>query len=219
MRNTVLLAFGVGLIAAAVWASRIPEPSAFPVSWQLDFENAIPKRIVVAAPNQTTPTAYWYMTYTVTNRSGEERQFLPAFDLLSEEGKLIRSDQNIPLAVFQRIRQVEGKKFLEQQNQLTGVVRLGEDQARDGVAIWPEPKPEMGKFTIFVAGLSGEEIALERKDGAYVRVTSMEGLSAEQRAALQILRKTLQLKFFVNGDEVYPGEDETNTGARVWIMR
>ena len=41
-----------------------------------------------------------------------------------------------------------------------------------------------------------------------------------------MLRKTLQLTYSVNGDEVYPGEDVVREGegrigknAKVWVMR
>jgi hypothetical protein len=36
---------------------------------------------------------------------------------------------------------------------------------------------------------------------------------------LVILRKTLQLNYWIKGDEVYPGEDEVNQTAEVWVMR
>ena len=34
-------------------------------------------------------------------------------------------------------------------------------QARDSVAVWEEPDPDMGTFRIFVGGLSGEFVADE----------------------------------------------------------
>ena len=34
-----------------------------------------------------------------------------------------------------------------------------------------------------------------------------------------ILRKTLQLNYFIRGDEVYPGEDQVNDNPSMWIMR
>ena len=36
---------------------------------------------------------------------------------------------------------------------------------------------------------------------------------------LVILRKTLQMDFFIRGDEVYPGEAEVNSDGENWIMR
>ena len=39
------------------------------------------------------------------------------------------------------------------------------------------------------------------------------------KKGLTILRKTLQLNFYIRGDEVYPGEDEVNKEGESWIMR
>ena len=39
------------------------------------------------------------------------------------------------------------------------------------------------------------------------------------KSGLTILRKTLQLNFFIRGDEVFPGEDEVNKDSEDWIMR
>ena len=39
------------------------------------------------------------------------------------------------------------------------------------------------------------------------------------KKSLTILRKTLQLNYFIRGDEVYPGEDEVNKDSEEWVMR
>ncbi|HWP41192.1 MAG TPA: hypothetical protein VNL70_09720 [Tepidisphaeraceae bacterium] len=187
-----------------------PKPSPYPRSWELDFSYDTPRRIVVQVPGSSIPQPYWYMTYTVTNNTDREQMFLPIFELLTKDGQVIRSDRNIPAAVFQAIKQREKKPFLEPYPAISGELRLGEDQARDSVAIWPEPHAEMGQFSIFVGGLSGEILALTDSSGQPVR--SSDGKPV-------ILRKTLQLNFLIRGDEVYPGEDEVNENAREWVMR
>src|SRR5687767_4200623 len=53
-------------------ASSFPKPSPYPISWELDFTHGEPKRVVVTTPGQP-PKAYWYMTYSVTNNSDQER--------------------------------------------------------------------------------------------------------------------------------------------------
>jgi hypothetical protein len=68
----------------------------------------------------------------------------------------------------------------------------------------------MGRFSIFVGGLSGESTELKDDKGQPVK-------GADGRPT--ILRKTLQLNFFIRGDEVYPGEDEVNINAEAWVMR
>jgi hypothetical protein len=187
-----------------------PKPSVYPISYELALTHGKPQRIVVQAPGEATATAYWYMTYTVTNNSDQEQVFLPRFEILSEDGRVTRSDTNIPAAVFDAIKAREKKQLLEPFTKIAGEIRLGEDQARDGVAIFPEPSTRMGHFSIFVAGLSGEAVTLKDDKGEPVK---------DKDGQLVILRKTLRLNYHVRGDEVFPGEDEVSENAEEWVMR
>lgn len=181
---------------------RYPRPALYPESWQLDFEAAIPQRIVVEVPGRG-PQAYWYLTYTVTNRTDREQLFMPVFELLTHDGNVYRSDRGVPAVVFDRIKQREKKPLLEPFHQIAGTLLVGEDQARDGVAIWQEPPGRMGAFSIFVEGLSGET--------ATVKLGERD----------VILRKQLQLNFHIRGDEFFRGEDDVNPAddAETWVMR
>src|SRR5438270_6135421 len=135
-------------------AAAFPKPSVFPTSWQLKFEHSAPKRIVVRSPGAVNPAAYWYMTFTVTNNTTEEQRFLPVFEMLTNDGTVIRSDREIPAGVFDEIKKRERRKTLEPMEKIAGRLLIGDDQARDGVAIWKEPSTRMGTFHIFVGGLS-----------------------------------------------------------------
>jgi hypothetical protein len=191
-------------------AQSFRTPSPYPIAWQFDFTHSTPKRIVVKAPGDDIAYAYWYMTYKVTNNTREERMFLPLFELMTKEGKLIRANSNIPPAVFDTIKQREGNHFLEPPLQMHGVLRLGEDQARESVAIWREPHAEMGSFSIFVTGLSGESVTLKDSDGNIMK---------KEDGTPFILRKTLRLNYIVRGDAIYPGEDDVNENPEEWVMR
>jgi hypothetical protein len=177
--------------------AEFPKPSPYPKSWELDFEHGKPKRVVVDG------RAYWYMTYQVTNNSQQEQPFLPAFELVTEDGRIVRNDIRIPKAAFDKVKSLEGNKYIEPAALIAGELRIGPDQAKDGVAIWPEPSPEMGQFQIYVSGLSGE-------------IAQVKTAAATQPT---ILHKTLQLNYLVRGDEVYPGEDEVNENPQQWVMR
>ena len=179
-----------------------PKPSPYPKSWEIAFEHGIPKRVVVQTAGSNVPKAFWYMTYTVTNNTDKEQLFLPALELLTEDGRVIRNDFKIPRSVFEAIKKREGDRFLQPAALVGGELRLGPDQAKDGVAIWPEPAPEMGRFSIFVSGLSGETATVKGPDGKDI-----------------ILRKTLQLNYLIRGDDVYPGEDDVNENPSEWVMR
>jgi hypothetical protein len=195
----------VALVIAALAPTiraEYPKPSPYPKTWELDFVHGKPQRVVVQDAQSNAPRAYWYMTYQVTNNTNDEQPFLPAFELVTQDGRVIRNDFKIPRVVFDEIKKREGAKYLEPAALIAGQLRIGKDQAKDGVAIWPEPSPEMGQFSIYVSGLSGE-------------IAQVKGATTKP----VILHKTLQLNYLIRGDEVYPGEDEVNENPSQWVMR
>lgn len=198
----------VGLAGVAVSADgpttapSYPTPSINLVAWQFDITHGQPQRIVVQHTGDVTAKAYWYITYRVTNNTDQERMFLPVFELLTNEGKLIRSDNNIPPAVYDAIKAREKNQFLEPALKVADKLLLGEDNARDSVAIWEEPLAEMGTFSIFIGGLSGEAQSVKGPGGTEV-----------------ILRKALQLDYVIYGDELFPGKDKVVAKGQSWVMR
>jgi hypothetical protein len=187
-----------------------PKPSPYPITWEFEFTHGPLRRVMVKTPGSDVAQPYWYMTYTVTNNTDQERIFLPVFEMMTKDGKVVRSDRNIPAVVFDVIKTREKIRFLEPYPQIAGELRLGEDQARDGVAIWPEPMPEMGQFSVFVGNLSGEATVFKNAQGEPVK-------DAEGKPV--ILRKTLRLNYLIRGDEVYPGEDPVALLGKEWVMR
>ncbi|HEX4125224.1 MAG TPA: hypothetical protein VHY37_10900, partial [Tepidisphaeraceae bacterium] len=113
-------------------------------------------------------------------------------------------------AVFDKIKQVEGDNLLLPMNKIAGTLRIGEDQAKDGVAIWPEPQGRLGNFTIFVGGLCGEHVALKKDDGSPV-------LGADGQPV--ILRKTLELDYAVYGTDTTSTSSEAHFKGQKWVMR
>lgn len=197
---------------SAARAGKHPEPSLYPLpnAWYLSFKHAMPKRIVVDVPGNRVPTAYWYLTYTVTNNSGKEVDFLPDFQLVGEDGKVRTSDQKIPLPVFAAIKQAEGNDLLLSAAAIAGPLHQGEEQAKDGVAIWQEPSLRMGEFSIYVGGLNSEFVAATDNDGKPIHDADGKPIT---------LRKTLELDYVIWGDEVKPELDEVHARGEKWIMR
>ena len=149
-----LIVLGVARSSSA--EPDFPTPSPYPISWELKFVHGTPHRISVDVADSNIPRAYWYMTYTVTNEGDKEQRFYPQIDLLTADGQVHHSDEKTPKKVFEEIRAAVHNKFLEPYTSISGPIRLGPAEARDGVAIWPETQPRMEHFSIFVTGLSGE---------------------------------------------------------------
>jgi hypothetical protein len=207
----VALVAAVGAAALASHrAAAFPEPSKSPITWELKFEPSTPRRIVVDVPGQATPKAYWYVTYTVTNPNDQDVNFLPTFEWVTRTGQVVRSDKGVPPQVFEKIKRSTGNKLLESALQIAGTLRQGEDQAKDGVAIWPEPDARLGDFSIFVTGLSGESTQLSGSDGK-----PMAGADGKP----VLLFKTLQMDYKLAGDELYPGNDLLTKLGQRWVMR
>lgn len=191
-----------------------PVPHVYALSWELKFEHGKPQRIVVNG------RAYWYLTYLVTNKTDREQQWLPSFEMLTDKGDVVKSDgKDIPSGVFEAIKRREKKELLEPAAKVAGTLRTGDAEAKESVAIWTEPNPEMGRFSIFVQGLSGEVRSFKRVDNALVELKQGADFKDVKPEDLVILRKTLQLNYIIHGDEVYPGEDVVNENPSRWVMR
>lgn len=208
---------------ATALAQKHPEPSPYPISWELRFEYHIPKRIVVDVPGSAHPVAYWYLKYEVSNPGTEPVDFVPQFEMLADDGRVIRGDRAIPAPVFQAIKIRERNKLLEPANKIEGRLLPGDDQAKEGVAIWKEPAARMKTFSIFVGGLSGESVTLKRgTDGKLQTIDpkkSGEQLKGVAEKDIVIVRKSMHLTFHVAGDEVRPGEDPVEAKSETWVMR
>jgi hypothetical protein len=130
--------------------------------------------------------------------------------LLLEDGSITRANQSIKPAVFEAIKEREKNSYLSPPLEVGGELRIGEDQAVDGVAIWKEPKNRMGQFTIFLTGLSGETAIPTDEKGEPLK---------DQEGNPVILRKTLRLDYQVRGDDPAPTEDQLTEVEKSWIMR
>jgi hypothetical protein len=202
--------------------ARHPEPAAFPVSWDLKFRSAPPKRIVVKSGSSKYPVAYWYITYTVSNLGEKEQDFQPEFDLIASDGKVYAGNRAIPGDVFDAIKRQEGNDLLISPRKVAGMINVGPEQGRDSVAIWEEPMRQMGTFSIYVAGLSGEMVTMKKVGDKFVAVDrnrEAEELKDVKEADRLTLRKQLQLTYQVVGDENNAGKDPVMKKGEKYVMR
>lgn len=130
--------------------------SAYPgyvrsMDWELDFRPG-PLRLFT----DTNGDAYWYFTYKVVNRTGKERMWAPRFEFFSDKGEIKASGRSVPTEVTRSILGLLKNPLLEDQNQIIGELRIGEENAKDGVVIWPAKDLGVTEFTVFVTGASGK---------------------------------------------------------------
>ena len=190
-------------VAAARPALAYPEPQIVTTSWQLEFESAKPSTISVNVPGAQGPQLYWYMTYTVENQSGRDRLFIPEAWIMTDAGDLIPANRNIAPEVFRAIAQREQNALLQSPASTAGRLLEGEDNARDGVVIWPVPDHDVDHVRIFFAGLSGETHEVE------------DPLTGETR----VLRKTLMLAYETPGDTSHREGQPFILRSRAWVVR
>jgi hypothetical protein len=186
--------------------------------WTVDFQFERPEPIVVTGPTGEKQI-YWYVFYTVTNKTGQDRTFAPVFTLYSDTGAVTRA--GIHPAVFDAIKKLRKPKFLENAVQMIGKLLMGEDNARTGVAIFAPLSFKTTKFTIFVEGLSGEYI--ERPAPAAppsAPIAKGEELKpTTDRDNFIRLRKTLALTYTLPSENWMTTLDQPVFQCKKWTWR
>lgn len=151
------LSLCLGLPAVTAGQTLVPEPSAAPVSWQLDFRFQDPQRVSVVVPGKAVPVVYWYVLYSVENPTDQDGlEFLPEFELVTNTLQVIRSELKVSPEAFQAIQRRSNDPLLLTPERVLGKLQRGKDRARHSVAIFRDFDPRTTSFTIYVSGLAGE---------------------------------------------------------------
>ncbi|MBI1369297.1 MAG: hypothetical protein GC162_11675 [Planctomycetes bacterium] len=197
---TVVAAAALSFVPAFAEA---PEPDVVPSSWELGFKYHTPAVISVRLPGEDKPRLYWYMTYTVTNGTGEDQLFVPDAVLLTDAGDLMQANRSVPPTVFKAIKSHLDNPLLESPTQIIGKLLQGPDNAKDGVFIWELPNHDVDHLTFFIGGLSGE--THEVKD--------------EATGDVHLLRKTLMVEYQSPGDESHAEIKPFIKKGQDWVVR
>jgi hypothetical protein len=217
----VALLFAAGGLLLPGRARTAPKPAEVPTSWQLDIDYDPPKAILVSLPGKSKPQVFWYMRYTVTNNSNDEHVFVPNCVLYTNTGEIIPAGRNVPTTVFDAVKKLHNAPLLKDVTSITGSLLRGEDNAKDGVAIWPDFDPAAGEIDIFFGGLSGETAEVELPGGKTIEVTETDGFGNQRtvQKTKMLVSKTLHLHFAVPGEAA----SRLNTVAKLldkeWVMR
>jgi len=197
-RAIVWAALAVVLLAAGVTAGH-PTPSAVPKSWELAFDPG-PLRLYV---DRQTGDAYWYFTYMVTNDTGADRIWAPELVLLTDRGEILESGRDVPVEITTAIMNLLGNDLLERQNQIIGDIFVGEEHAREGLAVWPARTLDVNELSLFISGISGETARVQHP------------ITGESF----VLRKTLQRDYLIPGNASAKVNEPIDMVSERWILR
>lgn len=199
---TSLVAAAIALVVT-VQAVAVPEPSPVPRRWQLQIEPG-DLRVGTVDIEGEGPQTFYYFTYTVTNRTGEDRYFAPAFDLSTDDGTILRSGRDVPREVYTELMSRMDNELLEDELAIIGQLQQGPENAKEGLVVWRAENLKVDTVKVFAAGFSGETKRYTKPD------------NGEE----VILRKQLMLTYAVPG-ELDAAQDQVvqRDGLDRWIMR
>jgi len=212
-----LAAVTIGLVAG--YAVPAPEPSEVPATWELDFRNERPRPIRVTVPGADEPSTFWYLLYTLTNRTKKDRELAMQFVLYTDTGQVIRSGKKVPAAVFNTIRKTHNNPLLKDLGAKAGKILQGDDNAKDGVAIWRDFDPKAGKVDLFITGLSGDTALIKLPKPITVTERDAYGKVRTITKTEIILARTLQLTYQVAGEASARFTTPTKLLKKKWVMR
>lgn len=199
-------------------AHSAPEPSIVPVAWQFDVDYQSPMSIQLRLPGETQVQTYWYVLYTVTNNTGEDRYFVPNLTLYADTGQIIRAGRGVSPAVFDAIKRRHNNPLLKDPTSINAPLLQGEDNAQDGVAIFRDIDPKARSFEIYFAGLSGETVTV-KLPVPIETVEEADGKTEKVTKDSIVLRKTLQLSYGLPGEAAARLTNPPRLLASQWVMR
>ncbi len=205
------------LTVLAVWvcvAVAAPEPAIVPALgvWTIEvtFENPQQISIRRGGPHGK-PERFWYVIVTLTNNTGQDVEFYPKCDLLTDTFEVLGAVKGASPALIGKIKARHQQKypFLEPLETVGTKVLEGEDNVKEVAVIFPDFDAKAKGVKIFISGLSNETVAVEhpvRKDasGGPVKV---------------YLRKTLELSYKLGGDPAFRAEQKLEFEGKRWVMR
>lgn len=199
------------VVILAPLAVAAPEPAIIqgPGQWTVEVKFEHPQQLVLPW-GENGPTRFWYMILTVTNRTGQDVEFYPRCDLMTDTFQIVPAGRNVPPIVFQQIQQRHKGRypFLERLEHVDNRILQGQDNAKDIAVIWRDFDTQAKGFHVFITGLSNETAAVR-----------FPVPTAEEASALVYLRKTLELDYRLRGDPALRSALEVAYKDQSWVMR
>ncbi len=204
--GTLLAAVLVSLALAAPKPAIVQRPG----QWTLEVRYEHPQQIVLpGGPNGES--RFWYMILTVTNRTGQDVEFYPKCDLVTDTFQVVPAGRGVPPLVFEQIRQRHQSvyPFLESVQTVTSRLLEGEDNAKEIAVVWQDFDPQATGFQVFISGLSNETAV----------VNHPVAVDNSGQPMPVYLRKTLELAYGFRGDPALRSSVEVVYKDLDWVMR
>jgi len=203
----VIVCISASLCVAYPKPAIVPEPK----EWTLEVVFDQPQQISVKIPNHAKKERFWYVILTLTNNSGSDVGFYPSCDLFTDTFQVVPAGIRTQQQVFKRIKlKHQGKyPFLEPLDFVEPKFLQGADNAKDIVIIWQDFDAKAKNVDLFIAGLSNETVVV-----AHPAQTDESGEPVKV-----YLRKTLDLKYAIGGDETLRQSAKLVFKDKSWVMR
>ena len=200
----LLVGFLASLLGLSTLADAYPKPRPIPARPELNFEPG-PLRI---RQSQKDGSWYWYMTYTVSNYTGEDRIWAPTFVLFTDRGDILESGRDVHREISEEFHAFLGNELLEPQHQIIGDLLQGERNARSGLILWPAPSVDVNEVSLFSTGISSETAVVEHP-------VSGKPIT---------LHKTLMMEYLIPGNATALGDQSVQPHPDIdrsprWIYR
>ncbi|MCA9300837.1 MAG: hypothetical protein KDA28_17325, partial [Phycisphaerales bacterium] len=139
---------------------------------------------------------------------GEDLYFAPLWELATDGGELIRSGRGVGSGVTESLLGQLDNTFLESQEAIVGPLLQGEENAKEGLVVWPANDLSVDEIRIYGAGFSGETRT--------ITVFNPESGNHDRRV---VLRKTLMLAHSAPGEITPNARRPLQREEERWIMR
>jgi hypothetical protein len=196
-----------------------PKPTVVPLQWEFSIELDDMRCIPFRPAGEKADRLFWYLRYTVTNPSDSDHVFVPEFVMYTDTGQVLRAGRKAPTDVFYAIKKLLDDTMMKTQTSMTRKLLMGQDNAKTGVAIWPDFDPNTGQVDVFVGGLSGETVAIDLPEPITVSETDWKGETREVTKNRLLLSKTMHLRYSIPGDKANRRFTTPKLLLKEWVMR
>lgn len=168
-----------GVMTSVSSIQAAPQASVVPQTWELTFGAQPIERMIVDGKT------YFFVRYKVVNNTGKDVLFTPEFQLITETGQIIKAEAQAD-KVYKKIKDLYRAQFMQSPIEILGKIRQGEDNAKEGVAIFTGVDTDARNFRVFISGLTGDTAEVTNP------VTGKK----------EILQKTLVLEYDLPGQAI-----------------